>query len=62
MYLFQINLIFNFVVYDLKCPILSPIHTRKKSPVMLSLKNTVCNAERKAISDSGEVFSAPHPR
>ena len=36
------NLIFNFVVYDLKCPILSPTHTRKKGPVMPSKKNTVC--------------------
>ena len=41
-YSFQINLIFNFVVYDLKCPILSPTHTRKKGPVMLSLKKIRC--------------------
>ena len=26
------------VVYDSKCPILSPIHTRKRGPVMSSLK------------------------
>ena len=46
MYLFQINLIsFNCVVYDSKCPILSPTLP-------------VCNTGRKAISDSGEVFSA----
>ena len=55
---FQINLIFNCVVYYSKCPILSPTHTCKKGSVMASLKNTVCNTGRKAISDSGEVFPA----
>ena len=33
-YSFQINLIFNYVVFDSKCPILYPTHTRKKGPVM----------------------------
>ena len=42
MYSFQINLIFNCVVYDSKCPILSPTHTRKKGPVMPSLKKIRC--------------------
>ena len=41
-YLFQINLILNFIVYDSKCLILSPTHTRKKGPVMPSLKKVRC--------------------
>ena len=60
MYSFRINFILNCVVYDSKCSIPSPTRTGKKGPVMPSLKkNTVCsNTGRKAISDSGEVFSA----
>ena len=42
MYLLQTNLIFNFVVYDWKCPILSPIYIRKTGPVMPSLKRIRC--------------------
>ena len=34
----QTNLIFYCVVYDSKCPIPSPTHTRKQVPVMPSLK------------------------
>ena len=42
MYSFQINLIFNCVLYDSKCPILSPTHTCKKGPVIPSLKRKRC--------------------
>ena len=42
MYSFQINLIFNYVVYHSKCPILSSTHTCKKGPVMPSLKKIRC--------------------